>query len=211
LKNGGWMPFQVRLGLPDDVARHELRRVLVHVDEAVQLAQDVVGQVLRGLGLAVQVDRHVGVLAPHQLDEGAQVQHRRVQVRARRELLVVDRQDEGAGAALLLRELRQVAVAGDAQHLEALGLDGLRERADAQSRGVLGPVVFVDDDDGETEFHGGGPGGVRGGEPRSVCNQRRPLPHSRIAHNAGQNTRRPGWRIRRCGGCWPARPWRSNW
>jgi hypothetical protein len=62
-------PFQVRLGLPDDVARHELRRVLVHVDEAVQLAQDVVGQVLRGLGLAVHVDRHVQVLAPHQLDE----------------------------------------------------------------------------------------------------------------------------------------------
>ena len=57
--------FEVALGLADDVARHELRRVLEHVDEAVQLAQDVVRDVARGLGLAVDVDRHVGVLAPH--------------------------------------------------------------------------------------------------------------------------------------------------
>ena len=160
--------FQVALGLADDVARHELRRVLEHVDEAVQLAQDVVGDVARGLGLAVHVDRHVGVLAPHLLDEGAQVQHRRVEVRAGRELLVVDRQDEGAGAALLLRELRQVAVAGDAQHLEALGLDGLRQRADAQAGGVLGAVVFVDDDDGKAEFHGRG---LRTGEIGAKCTE----------------------------------------
>ena len=100
------------------------------------------------------------------------------------ELLVVDRQDEGAGAALLLRELGQVAVAGDAQHLEALGLDGLRQRADAQARGVLGAVVFVDDDDGKAEFHagvlvGGHPGATIAAEvvrePRSVCNRLRGL------------------------------------
>jgi hypothetical protein len=57
--------FEVALGLADDVARHELGRVLEHVDEAVQLAQDVVGQVAAGFGFAVHVDRHIGVLAPH--------------------------------------------------------------------------------------------------------------------------------------------------
>jgi hypothetical protein len=143
--------LQVALGLADDVARHELRRVLEHVDEAVQLAQDVVGQVPAGLGLAVDVDRHVGVLAPHFADELAQAQHRRVQLGAGRELLIVDRQDERAGARLLLGELRQVAVAGDAQHLEALVLDRLGQRADAQARGVFGAIVLVDDDDGESE------------------------------------------------------------
>jgi hypothetical protein len=123
------------------------------VDEAVQLPQDVVGQVLRRPRLAVQVDRHVRVLAPDFRDEGAQVHDRRIQVGPRGELLVVDRQDEGAGAALLLRELRQVAVAGDAQHLETFGLDRLRQGADAQAGEVLRPVVFVDDDDGKAELH----------------------------------------------------------
>ena len=36
--------FEVTLGFPNDVARHELGRVLKHVDEAMQLTQDVVGQ-----------------------------------------------------------------------------------------------------------------------------------------------------------------------
>ena len=142
---------EIALGFAHDVARHELRRVLEHVDEAVQLAQDVVGQVLRGSRLAVQVDRDVGVLEADLLDELAQVQHRRIDLGAGRELLVVDRQDEGAGAALLLRELRQVAVAGGAEHLEAFLLDRRGERADAEARGVLRAEVFVDDDDRELE------------------------------------------------------------
>ncbi len=145
--------LQVALGLADDVLGHELRRVLEHVDEAVQLAQDVVGQVARGLGLAVHVDRHFGVLAAHLGDEVAQAQHDRVQPRAQRELLVVDRQDERARPALLLRELRQIAVARHAQHLEPLGLDRLRQGPDTQARCVLGTVVLVDDDDGKAEFH----------------------------------------------------------
>jgi hypothetical protein len=150
-------------------------RVLEHVDEAVQLAQDVVRDVARGLGLAVDVDRHVGVLAPHLADEVAQVQHRRVEVGADGELLVVDRQDEGAGPALLLGELAQVAVARDAQHLEALLFESLRQGADAEPRAVLGAEVLVDDDDGKAEFHERGSGlanrrevyGIRMKEP--VC------------------------------------------
>jgi hypothetical protein len=69
------------------------------------------------------------------------------------EFLVVDRQDEGRGAALLLGELRQVAVAGHAQDFHALVLDRLGQRADAQTGRVLGAEVLVDDDDGEVEFH----------------------------------------------------------
>ena len=153
-------PVQVALGLADDVARHELGRVLEHVDEAVQLAQDVVGDVLAGARLAVDVDGDVGVLEADLFDELAQVQHRRVKFRAGRELLVVDAQDEGTGAALLLRELAEVAVAGGAQDLEALFLDGLGQRADAEARGVLGAEVFVDDDDGEAKTQHGGPVGV---------------------------------------------------
>jgi hypothetical protein len=84
-----------------------------------QFAQDVVGDVARGFGFAVHIDRHIQILAPHFLNEVAQVQHGRVQIRAGCELFVVNRQNEGAGAALLLRKLAQIAVAGNAQHLKA--------------------------------------------------------------------------------------------
>ncbi len=50
----------------------KLGRVLKHMDKAMQLAQDVVGQVLAGLGLAMQVDRHILIFAPHLADKAAQ-------------------------------------------------------------------------------------------------------------------------------------------
>jgi hypothetical protein len=52
---------EVGLRLAHDVAGDELRRVLEHVDEAVQLAQHVVRDVAAGARLAVQEDRDVGV------------------------------------------------------------------------------------------------------------------------------------------------------
>jgi hypothetical protein len=109
--------------------------------------------VARGAGLAIEVDRDVGVAKADLLDERAQIQHRRIEFRPRRELLVVDRKDEGRRPALLLRELGQVAVARHPQHLHALVFHRLGERADAQAAGVLGAEVFVDDDDGKAEFH----------------------------------------------------------
>jgi hypothetical protein len=108
--------------------------------------------VLRGARLAVEIDRHLRVLEAHFADELAQIEHGRIEVGPFGELLVVDRQDEGAGAALLLRELREVAVAGRPQHLEALLLDRRGERADAEPRRVLGAVVLVDDDDRKLEL-----------------------------------------------------------
>src|SRR5262245_37852835 len=49
---------EIAAGLSYDVARHELGGVLEHMYEAVELAQDVVGDVARCLGLAVKVDRY---------------------------------------------------------------------------------------------------------------------------------------------------------
>eukprot|EP01041_Mallomonas_annulata_P016518 gene16519-34434_t len=134
-----------------------------------------------GLGFAVDVDRHVRILAPHLVDEIAQVQHHRIEVGTLAELFVVDRQDEGARAALLLGELAHVAVTGHTHHLEAFNLDGLSQRTDAQTRGVFGTEVLVDDDDGETEFHevlqpqGARPSGER---KREVYGQRKTGPRS---------------------------------
>ena len=155
LEERGRQAVEVALGLSDDVASHELGRVLEHVDEAVQLAQHVVRDVLAGARLAVDVDGNVRVLEADLLDELAQVQHRRVELGAGRELFVVDAQNERAGPALLLGELAQVAVAGGAQHLETFFFDGLGQRTDAKTRGVLGAEVLVDDDDGKTKFHVG--------------------------------------------------------
>ena len=135
------------------MTRHELGRVLKHVDEAVQLAQDVVGQVAAGLGFAVHVDRHVGVLPAHLFDELAQVQHCGVEVGAGGEFFVIDGQDERAGTALLLGKLAQVAIAGNPQHLKAFFFNRLSQCADAQTRGVFRAEVLVDDDDGKAKFH----------------------------------------------------------
>ena len=59
--------------LADDVAGDELRGVLEHVDEAVQLAQHVVGDVPGGAGLAVEEDGDVRVAEADLLHEGAQL------------------------------------------------------------------------------------------------------------------------------------------
>src|SRR4051812_10806607 len=101
------------------MARDEFRCVLEAVEESVQLAQDVVGDVARGLGFAVKIDRYVGVATADLLDEFAQVQHRRVEFRPGGEFLVVDGEYERGRARLLLRELGKVAVARDAQYLDA--------------------------------------------------------------------------------------------
>jgi len=81
------------------------------------------------------------------------VHDRRVKVGAGAEFLVIDRQDKGTGARLLLGKFRQIAVAGDTQHFEALILDRFGHRADAKPRRIFRPEVFVDDDDGKAELH----------------------------------------------------------
>ena len=146
--------LQIAFGLPDDVARDKLGRVLKHVDEAVQFAQDIVGNMARGLGFAIDVNRYVQVFATNLFNEVAQVQHRRVQVGAGRELLVVDRQDEGAGPTLLLGKLAQIPITGDTQHFKTLSLYRLGQRANAQARRVLGPEILVDDHDRKAKLHG---------------------------------------------------------
>jgi hypothetical protein len=95
---------QVAARLAHDVARDELRRVLVHVDEAVQFAQHVVGDVAAGPRLAVQEDRDLGVAVADLADEGTQLGDGLLLLVG--QFLVVDRQDEGRGAALLLGERR---------------------------------------------------------------------------------------------------------
>src|SRR5262249_27292761 len=100
-----------------------------------------------------QVDRDLGVPETDLLDELPQVEHRRVELGPWRELLVVDRQHERGGPRLLLRELRQVAVARHAEDFHPLLLDRRGERADAEPGSVLRAEVFVDDDDGKAEFH----------------------------------------------------------
>ena len=70
------------------------------------------------------------------------------------EFLVVDRQDERRSAALLLREARHVAEAGDAERLNPFGFYGLRQRANTEAARVLGTKVLVDDHYGKAKAHG---------------------------------------------------------
>ena len=145
--------FEVGLGVANDVAGDKFRRVLEHMDKAVQLTQDVIGKVAARLGFTVDVDRHIVVLPAHLLNEIAQVQDGGVEVRAGGEFLVINRQDKGAGAGLLLGELGQVAVAGRAKHLKAFAFDCLSHGADAGPGGIVRAIVFIDDDNREAKFH----------------------------------------------------------
>ena len=63
----------------------------------------------------------------------------------------------GAGKSTLIKILLgltpanggQITVAGHAQHLNALFGNGVSQGTDAQTRGVLGAEILVNDDDGE--------------------------------------------------------------
>ena len=90
--------IQVGACLANDVSRHKFRRVLEHVDEAMQLTQDVIGNVARSARFAIQIDRDIGIAKADFLDKGAQVQYGRIEFRPGREFLIVDRQDKGTGA-----------------------------------------------------------------------------------------------------------------
>ena len=79
-------------------------------------------------------------------------------------------------------KLREVAVARDAEHLEALGLERAGERADAEAARVLRAEVLVDDDDRKAELHarllqltpvGVRPRNGKGAGPRSRPDPRR--------------------------------------
>ena len=54
----------------------------------------------------------------------------------------------------LIGHHRHVVVGEAPHHLGALVLDGLGQCPDAQATGGVGAPVFIDDDDGKTEFHG---------------------------------------------------------
>lgn len=82
--------FEIAFGFADDVAGDKFGRIFKHVDEAVELAQDVVGQVVAGCGFAINIDGDVGVFAPHFGDEGAQVEHDRIELGAGGEFFVVN-------------------------------------------------------------------------------------------------------------------------
>jgi hypothetical protein len=85
--------IEIGLGLALDVAGDELRRVLEHVDEAMQFAQHVVRDVARGARLAVQED---GISALRLRISVTKARSSPMRLFGfERQLLVVDRQDEG--------------------------------------------------------------------------------------------------------------------
>ena len=118
-----------------------------------QFAQNVVGKMARSLRFAVDVDRHIEVLAAHLLDEMTQVQDRGIQIGPGRKFFVVNGENKGTGTALLLGELAEIAVTGHPQHLKPFRFNRLSQCANAQAGGVLGTEIFIDDDDGKTELH----------------------------------------------------------
>src|SRR5665647_469514 len=150
----GWRQrIKIGAGLAQDIARNELRRIFKHVNKAVEFTQDLIRDMARSTRFAVQENRDFIVAETDFIDELAQVIQRIL--RAFNKLLIINRQYEGRCSALLLRKRSQVAIAGDAKNLNAFIFDGFGQHTDAQPRGVFGAEIFVNDDYGETEFHGG--------------------------------------------------------
>ena len=124
----------------------------MHVDEAMQLAQDVVRDMAAGPRFAVQENRDLGILVADFRDKGAQLGQRFL--RLLRQFLVVDRQDEGRRPALLLGERGQVTVTGDTEHFQPFLFQRCGQRADTQAGTVLRAEILVDDDDRKVKTHG---------------------------------------------------------
>ena len=62
LAEEGWcQTVDIAARLSNDVTRHKLGRILKHVNEAVQFAQNIVGDVLRGTCFTVQINRNIGI------------------------------------------------------------------------------------------------------------------------------------------------------
>ena len=59
--------------LAPDVTRQELRRIFQHMDEAVQLAQDVVRNMARGAGFAMQKNGNLGIAEANLFHKGTQI------------------------------------------------------------------------------------------------------------------------------------------
>ncbi len=82
--------------------RDEFRRIFVHVDEAMQFAQDVVRDMPAGARLAMQKNRNLGVLVANLFDKGTQLGDCLFALIG--ELLIIHRQNKSRSAALLLGE-----------------------------------------------------------------------------------------------------------
>ena len=113
--------IDVFAGFTHHVAGDEIRCVLVHVNKAMQLTQDVIRNMPAGARFAIKKNRDVRIANADRLDEGPQAADGGFSVAS--EFDIVNRQDEGRSTALLLGERSQVAIAGDADDFDALLFD----------------------------------------------------------------------------------------
>ncbi len=147
--------IDVAARLTDDVARHKLRRVLEHVDEAVQLAQNIVRDVLGRARFSVQINRNIRIAKAQFTDEDTQIFNRTRDIlwRINVEFFVINGEDKRARPTLLLGKGAQVTVARDPDDFHTLGLDRCRQSTNTQTRGVLRTVILIDDKNRKAKFH----------------------------------------------------------
>ena len=118
----------IRFRFPDNVPSHELGRILEHVNKAVQLTQNVVGNMVRGACFSVEINRNFCVAATNLLNERPQIHDGGVKFRSGGELFVVNRKNKRRGPALLLRKLGEIPITGDPQHFHPFALNGVGKR-----------------------------------------------------------------------------------
>ena len=125
------------------------------MNKAMQLTQNVVGQMLRGARFAKQKNGHVGVTSACGFNEFTQIEDCLTLHTVFVDLFVVNRHHKGRGARRLVGHHAYVDVSESSDDLHILLFERLGQRTNAQSRGGFGTPIFVDDDDREAKFHSG--------------------------------------------------------
>src|SRR5690606_37356316 len=147
--------IQVSARFTNNMTRHKFWRVFKHVNETVELAKDIVRDVLRRTRFPIQIDGDLFVAKTQLGNEGPQVSDGIGHVFGRIdiEFLVVNRHNEGAGPTLLLGKRAEITITGYPDHFDAFRNNGIGQSTDAKARCVFGPVVLVNDDDGKSKLH----------------------------------------------------------
>src|SRR5690625_746651 len=146
---------QIGACLTNDMAGHKLRSILKHMDKAVQLPQNIIGNMLRSTGLTIQINGNIFISEPQLGDKAAQLLYGGSDQLGGLilKLLIIDRQDKGTGPTLLLYKRTEITKAGHPDHLYPLGLNRLGQRSHPQSGDIFRAIILIDDHYGKTKFH----------------------------------------------------------
>ena len=116
---------EVAFGFTNNMPGHKVGSVFVHMNKAVQLPQNGIGNMTGSAGFTVKVNRDIRITVANLLHKAAQLlQHRMGFFPAAGQLFIVDGQHKPRSPALLLGKGGKITIAGIAHHVHASFFNG---------------------------------------------------------------------------------------